>query len=673
MQGDSDFRFSPRPNRAAEIEWRPWGEAAFAEARRLGRPILLSLSAVWCHWCHVMDETSYSDARVIERVNERFVPIRVDNDRHPDVNRRYNMGGWPTTAFLAASGDIISGATYLPPGQLLQALEHVGAFFEANRTALLALETSQHAHAADADAARAHLGGALHADGSPPGFDGDPEAPGDIPAGIALDIVRAFDPLHGGLGTDQKFPQPDAFAYLLAFGALRGDDALVPAARVGQVVRTTLTNMATGSLYDAVAGGFFRYSTRRDWSEPHYEKMLEDNARLAALYHDAAEMAADDDGSLGSATFYHDVAEGVVDYLLATLLRGDAPCFGGSQDADETYYGLGAEERSKLSAPFVDPTVYVDWNALAARALLRAAPLLRRPELSARALELLDYIWAHARRDGAVAHYLVAAADGVQDAAAGSLQNAAEGDARDAAEGDARLAAESGAGDAAGSPPESAPAALVPGNGAPLLADQAAVTAALLDAYEVTGERGWLERALELAGWACERLRAPDGRLLDRLALLGESAGLLSHPVPALEDNATMADALLRLEAYTDEAPHRARALDILTAWAPLYAKNGVAAASYGSALLRYLERPDHIIVLGGRADPATRRLHAAALTAPQPLRTVQLLDPADPADAARIARADLGDALAPAVYVCRGTACFAPITDAHVLERRLE
>ncbi len=109
-------------------------------------------------------------------------------------------------------------------------------------------------------------------------------------------------------------------------------------------------------------------------------------------------------------------------------------------------------------------------------------------------------------------------------------------------------------------------------------------------------------------------------------------------------------------------------------AWAPHYSKYGVAAASYGSALLRYLERPDHLIVLGGRADPATRRLHAAALTAPQPLRTVQLLDPADPADAARIERAGLGAAAAaPAVYVCRGTACFPPITDARLLEHRLD
>ena len=223
MDGDTEFRFSPRPNRAHEIEWRPWGEPAFAEAHKLGRPILLSLSAVWCHWCHVMDETSYSDPRVIAAVNEHFVPIRVDNDRHPDVNRRYNMGGWPTTAFLAASGDPITGATYMPPEQLLQALERVNEFFAANRTALLTLGSTDHAQDADGEAALAHLGGVpRRSDLSAPDFEGDPDVPGDIPAEIALQIVRAFDPLHGGLGADPKFPQADVFAFVLAFAELRG-------------------------------------------------------------------------------------------------------------------------------------------------------------------------------------------------------------------------------------------------------------------------------------------------------------------------------------------------------------------------------------------------------------------------------------------------------------------
>ena len=113
-----DFHFSPRPNRAHEIAWREWSDSAFAEAREQDKPILLGISAVWCHWCHVMDETSYSDPVVIQLVNERFIPIRVDNDQRPDVNRRYNLGGWPTTAFLTPDGELLTCGTYVPPEQM---------------------------------------------------------------------------------------------------------------------------------------------------------------------------------------------------------------------------------------------------------------------------------------------------------------------------------------------------------------------------------------------------------------------------------------------------------------------------------------------------------------------------------------------------------------------------
>lgn len=104
-----ELRFSPRPNRAGEISWRPWGNSAFTEAREQGRLVLLSISAVWCHWCHVMDETTYSDPGIIERINHDFIPVRVDSDKRPDVNRRYNQGGWPTTAFLTPSGRAVAG------------------------------------------------------------------------------------------------------------------------------------------------------------------------------------------------------------------------------------------------------------------------------------------------------------------------------------------------------------------------------------------------------------------------------------------------------------------------------------------------------------------------------------------------------------------------------------
>src|SRR3990172_8636194 len=132
------FRFSPRPNRAAEIHWQEWGDAAFQRAQVEDRPILLAISAVWCHWCHVMDETTYSDPAVIDSINGDYVAVRVDNDRRPDINRRYNQGGCPTTAFLTPTGELLTGGTYLPPPQMLSALRYVKDYYQGNRDAIRA-------------------------------------------------------------------------------------------------------------------------------------------------------------------------------------------------------------------------------------------------------------------------------------------------------------------------------------------------------------------------------------------------------------------------------------------------------------------------------------------------------------------------------------------------------
>jgi hypothetical protein len=147
---------------------------------------------------------------------------------------------------------------------------------------------------------------------------------------------------------------------------------------------------------------------------------------------------------------------------------------------------------------------------------------------------------------------------------------------------------------------------------------------------------------------------------MDRLALPGESAGLLAQPVPALDENAAAAEVLLRLEAFTGEARLREEALEILAAWSMQYERYGVAASAYAQALLRYIERPDQIVVVGGRSDAEAQRLHTAALVAPRPLRTVQWLDPSDPGDAGRMAGAGLpGEPGEPAAaYVCRGRSC---------------
>src|SRR2546429_1567181 len=166
---ESKFLFSPRPNRADEIRWREWGEDAFREAKETGKPVLLSLSAVWCHWCHVMDETSYSDEGVISFINEHFIPVRVDNDQRPDVNARYNMGGWPTTAFLTPDGEILAGATYVPPDQMKDLLPKVNVHYRSNRD-----EVTQ--KVAEARLRRAAAQGE--------------QSPGELTAGIFDDVLQ---------------------------------------------------------------------------------------------------------------------------------------------------------------------------------------------------------------------------------------------------------------------------------------------------------------------------------------------------------------------------------------------------------------------------------------------------------------------------------------------------
>jgi uncharacterized protein YyaL (SSP411 family) len=356
-----EFHFSPRANRAAEINWHQWSAGAFELARRTGRPILLSISAVWCHWCHVMDETTYSHPGVIDLINRQYVPIRVDNDVRPDINQRYNMGGWPTTAFLTPSGDILTGATYMPPDQMADALARVAAYYHANQTEIAskALEARK----------RAGMGVARSA--------GDLD--GTSVDSILEAVTAAYDPEYGGFGNAPKFPQTDALLLLLEQAQLRDDPAL------GQMAANTLERMSGGGTYDHVEGGFFRYSTTQDWSVPHFEKMLEDHAGLV------------DALALAGMTRALDTTTGYLDKVLCDPTSG---LYAGSQDADEEYYSMDAGERAQRPSPHVDRRVYTSWNAALAISYLDAALRLERPELRDRAGRLLERLFHDAYRQG---------------------------------------------------------------------------------------------------------------------------------------------------------------------------------------------------------------------------------------------------------------------------------
>ena len=363
----SEFRFSPRPNRANEIKWRTWGDAAFAEARDQGKPVLLAISAVWCHWCHVMDETSYSIPEIIEIINDRYIPVRVDNDERPDVNRRYNMGGWPSTVFLTPEGEIIHGATYVPPDQMWQAVNGVNEVWTTKREEITARvselreqEAKERKPATDGATARKS------------------ELSADIVDTVAALVRGQYDPQFGGFGRSPKFPQVRLLRFLLDEYRRHGYPD------VAHMLHKTLAAMAASGMHDKIEGGFFRYATTREWEIPHYEKMLEDNSELLAAYAEAHR------------TFpqagYDRVVRDVVRWMDTVLWREDVNAFAGSQDADEVYYELDAPGRAKHGAPFVDKTLYTGWNALAISAYLAAADVLDDPRLRERGTLVLKTI-----------------------------------------------------------------------------------------------------------------------------------------------------------------------------------------------------------------------------------------------------------------------------------------
>jgi uncharacterized protein YyaL (SSP411 family) len=359
--GRPEFHFSPRPNRAGEINWRTWSELAFDEAGKLDRPILLSISAVWCHWCHVMDETTYSNQGVIDLINNEYVPIRVDNDLRPDINQRYNMGGWPSTAFLTSSGEILTGATYLPPEQMADALARVAGYYRTHRP----------------DIANRVLEGRKRIGSGAARSAGELE---DGQVDLILDAVKnAYDAEYGGFGSAPKFPQTDAIHLLLEQAQLRAEPHL------REMAVHTLQRMASGGTYDHVEGGFFRYSTTQDWSVPHFEKMLEDHGGLV--------------GALALAGMT-EVLDSTTGYLDTVLRDPESGLYGGSQDADEHYYSLDKDQRAREKSPYVDRRVYSAWNAALSIAYLDASLRCQRPALHQRAAALLESLFRDRYRSG---------------------------------------------------------------------------------------------------------------------------------------------------------------------------------------------------------------------------------------------------------------------------------
>jgi uncharacterized protein YyaL (SSP411 family) len=425
------------------VDWWPWGPEAFATAQAQGKPVLVSVGYSSCHWCHVMARESFAQPWIAELMNRHFVCIKVDREERPEVDKLMmdavqmiqGHGGWPLNAFCLPDGRPFFGGTYFPPedrghGQVPwpQLLMRVADFYHRNQTEL----------AANADAiARnlTHLTRAPEADGTAP-------TPADLLA-AGRRLGEQHDDQHGGFGGAPKFPAPASLDFLLALRGTAAVEADRPlATRLDAVLTVTLGAMARGGLYDQIGGGFHRYCVDRDWTVPHFEKMLYDNAQLVGTYAEAWARYRD--------PLYARVVTETIDWWRRELTTADG-LLAASLDADTdhheglTYvwkaaevaevlgaeafdfaqvYGLSdrgnfeganipklkgriedrdrlAPARAKLLArrdlraqPGRDDKALLGWNALAIRGLAQAAWIFGRRDWRADAERLAATLWA---------------------------------------------------------------------------------------------------------------------------------------------------------------------------------------------------------------------------------------------------------------------------------------
>ncbi|WP_312910456.1 DUF255 domain-containing protein [Natronosalvus caseinilyticus] len=359
------------------VEWREWGTDAFEEAADQDVPVLLSLTATWCDHCHEMDAETYAVPTLAANVNDGFVPVRVDVDCHPRVRDRYNMGGFPSTVFLAPDGSILTGAGYLGHDGLRQVLDSV--------------RTTWKTKGAEAGSIPRPL-----QDTEPPAG----QLTADVERQMLGQLTDQYDEVAGGWGEEPKFPLPDALEFALKRDremALRCFDAV------------------SANLLDEYEGGFYRFATGRDWSGLQHEKLLDSNAALLRAFANAYLYTGEDS--------YRKPAERALEYLTTTLWvpesgeDGDdqflGGAFAGSQaPGDPESHVLEASDREAADQPPVDETVFAGANALAIDALCTYRAYTDDERAGRYAERALETLRDGLLEDGVVTHYRSAGADG---------------------------------------------------------------------------------------------------------------------------------------------------------------------------------------------------------------------------------------------------------------------
>ncbi|MEU8352286.1 thioredoxin domain-containing protein [Streptomyces sp. NPDC048845] len=697
------------------VDWWPWSDAAFAEARRRDVPVLLSVGYSSCHWCHVMAHESFEDEETAGCLNAHFVPVKVDREERPDVDAVYmeavqaatGQGGWPMTVFLTADAEPFYFGTYFPPRprqgmpSFRQVLEGVRAAWTDRREEVgevagrIVRELSSRSLAAAGSGAR-------------------PPSEEDLHAAL-LGLTRDYDASHGGFGGAPKFPPSMVLEFLLRHHARTGSEGAL------QMASDTCESMARGGIYDQLGGGFARYSVDREWVVPHFEKMLYDNALLLRVYAHLWRSTGSD--------LARRVALETADFLVREL-RTPEGGFASALDADSEIPDSEIPDSEVTDGEVPDSEVPDGAVPDGAAPQEGAAGGGGRPAPHA---EGAFYVWTPAQlrrvlgEDDArlAAAWFSVTGDGTFEEGASVLQLPGEGvvDAGQIASIRERLfaaresrprpgrddkvvaawnglviaaLAETGA---YFDRPDLVLAAtdaadllvrvhMGPGGRlartsrdgragahAGVLEDYADVAEGFLSLAGVTGEGVWVEFAGLLLDTVLRHFADEDGTLHDTP---DDGEQLIRRPQDPT-DNATpsgwnaAAGALLSYAAYTGSAEHRAaaeRALGVVKALAPRAPRF----TGWGLAVAEaVLDGPREVAVVGPAGDPATGELHRAALLGTAPGAVVALGEPgADDAEAVPLLRDRPLLSGRPAAYVCRNFTCDLPTADPGELSGRL-
>jgi uncharacterized protein YyaL (SSP411 family) len=665
------------------VDWWPWGDAAFAEARARDVPVLLSVGYSACHWCHVMAHESFEDAPTAALMNESLVAIKVDREERPDVDAVYmaatqamtGQGGWPMTVFMTPDREPFFCGTYFPREQFRRLVAGVGKAWREDRGNVT--DQAQRIAAALAERAAPWRGAV-----APPDAEGLQEVCDQAVSGLGAE----YDAARGGFGRAPKFPPSMVLEFLL-----RHSERVPPVDREPALLMAAVTAeaMASGGMYDQIGGGFARYSVDADWVVPHFEKMLYDNALLARVFAHlwrrtgsplarrvaretcawmisdlgtaeggfASALDADSDGEEG--LFYTwtpgelTEALGPSDGQYAAELFGvtESGTFEGGRcvlqlPADPEDAGRFARiretlraQRAERVAPGRDDKVVAAWNGLAIAALAETGLLLEEPGFVAAARDAASLLASVHCTEGRLAR---TSRDGVAGPSAGVLE------------------------------------------------DYACVAEGFLALSGVTGEHGWVDLAWELLATILDKFGDGAGGFYDT-ADDGET--LVYRPAdpadgPAPSGAFAAAGALLSYAALTGSARHREAAVAALGVLPPIAARFP-RAAGWGLAVAEaIISGPAEIAVVGPAGDARTSALHRTALRAAPPGAVIALGDGGQAgagAAGAGAAGAKSGGSAgvpllagrslvkdSPAAYVCRDFTCRVPVTEPAALREAL-